>query len=164
MNLTDKYSNKNLPLTGYAILMGGFHTLLFSYYYLGRKRLIAFSRLGLNDLLLLIIATHKLSRVITKDWVTSPLRAPFVEYKKSQGAGEVTEVSRGQGIQRAIGDLLTCPFCIGPWVASTLVFSFIMKPIPTRIVASIFTLVAGSDFLHLTYQTLRSRQQKIASN
>ena len=34
-------------------------------------------RLGMFDLLLITLGTHKLSRTISKDAVTSPLRAPF---------------------------------------------------------------------------------------
>ena len=44
-----------------------------------------------GDLLLLGIATYKLSRLISSDRVTSPLRAPFVEYVEPAGASEVKE-------------------------------------------------------------------------
>src|SRR5690348_5085365 len=64
-----------------------------------------------SDLLLAGIATHKISRVITKDRVTAPLRAPFTEFEGEGGPGEVEERPRGKGIRRAIGELLVCPFC-----------------------------------------------------
>src|SRR5438067_8656633 len=62
-------------------------------------------RFGLLDLALLGIATHKLSRIVAKDRITSILRAPFVNYIRSAGAGEVEEEPRGRGIQRGIGQL-----------------------------------------------------------
>src|SRR5215831_12486201 len=51
-------------------------------------------RLSLLDLALLGIATHKLSRIIAKDRITSILRTPFVSYIRSAGAGEVEEEPR----------------------------------------------------------------------
>src|SRR5262245_36181330 len=45
----------------------------------------------LLDLALLGIATHKLSRIVAKDRVTGILRAPFVNYIRSAGSGEVEE-------------------------------------------------------------------------
>ncbi|PYK08605.1 MAG: hypothetical protein DME65_13725, partial [Verrucomicrobia bacterium] len=57
-------------------------------------------RFSLLDLALLGIATHKLSRIVAKDRITGILRAPFVSYVRSAGAGEVEEEPRGRGIQR----------------------------------------------------------------
>src|SRR5438552_6563948 len=57
-------------------------------------------RFRLLDLALLRIATHKLSRLVAKDRITSILRAPFVNYIRSAGAGEVDEEPRGRAIQR----------------------------------------------------------------
>ena len=71
-------------------------------------------RIAYADLVLLGVATYKLSRLISSDRVTSPLRAPFAEYVEPAGASEVKEKVRGTGMQRAIGDLLTCPYCLGP--------------------------------------------------
>ena len=51
-------------------------------------------------------------------------------------------------MQRAIGDLLTCPFCLGPWVAAGLAVGFVFKPRATRIVAGVFAAATVSDFLH----------------
>ena len=48
-------------------------------------------------MLLFGIATHKIGRIITKDWVTSPIRAPFTRYEESVGGGEVKEQSRAKG-------------------------------------------------------------------
>ena len=53
-------------------------------------------RPSLFDLALLGVATHKLSRIIAKDRITSILRAPFVSYIRSIGHGEVEEEPRGR--------------------------------------------------------------------
>ena len=74
------------------------------------------------DVVLLSIATHKLSRLLSKDAVTSPLRAPFTRYDHPIGSGEVTEQVRDQGssTRHAVGELLSCPFCLAVWVATGL--------------------------------------------
>ncbi|PYJ49314.1 MAG: hypothetical protein DME85_00220, partial [Verrucomicrobia bacterium] len=85
-------------------------------------------RFGLLDLALLGIATHKLSRIVAKDRITSILRAPFVNYIRSAGAGEVEEEPRGRGIQRGIGHLISCPYCVAPWCATALGFGLVFAP------------------------------------
>ena len=106
---------------------------------------------SLLDLALLGVATHKLSRIIAMDRITSILRAPFVNYIKSAGHGEVEEEPRGRGMQRGIGQLISCPYCMAPWCATGLAFGFIFAPKVTRFFAGIFAAVATSDFLHRAY-------------
>jgi hypothetical protein len=63
----------------------------------------------------------------------------------------VNEKSRGKGLRRAIGDLVSCPWCMGPWVAMGLVGAFVASPRVGRTIASIFSVVAISDWLHHGY-------------
>jgi Protein of unknown function (DUF1360) len=108
-------------------------------------------RFGLLDLALLGIATHKLSRILAKDRITGILRAPFVSYIRSAGAGEVEEEPRGHGIQRGIGQLISCPYCMAPWCATALAFGLVFAPRATRFFAGILASVAMSDFLQRAY-------------
>ena len=108
-------------------------------------------RPSLLDLALLGVATHKLSRIIAKDRITGILRAPFVSYVRSAGHGEVEEEPRGQGFQRGIGNLISCPYCMAPWCATALAFGFIFAPRVARFFAGILASVAMSDFLHRAY-------------
>jgi hypothetical protein len=48
-----------------------------------------------GQLLLVGTASHKVSRVISKDKVTSPLRAPFTELEGKGGPAEFEETSHG---------------------------------------------------------------------
>ncbi|MFN2542573.1 MAG: DUF1360 domain-containing protein [Chthoniobacterales bacterium] len=114
-------------------------------------------RFGLLDLALLGIATHKLSRIVAKDRITGVLRAPFVKYIRSTGAGEVEEEPRGRGIQRGIGHLISCPYCMGPWCAAALGFGFVFAPRITRFFAGILASVAVSDFLHRAYAAAKEK-------
>jgi len=109
-------------------------------------------RIGIGDLLLAGVATHKLSRVIAKDRVTAPLRAPFTEFQEEGGPGEVEESPRGTGMRKAIGELLVCPFCMGQWVATGLLAGLAVIPRTTRFVCSIFAAITISDFLQIVYK------------
>jgi len=110
------------------------------------------------ELLMLAIATHKFSRIVAKDRITGALRAPFVHYERSVGAGEVEEEPRGRGLQRAVGQLISCPYCVGPWCAATLGFGMLFVPRATRFFASILASVAMSDFLHRAYSATKKNE------
>jgi len=69
--------------------------------------------------------------------------------------GEVEEESRGHGIQRGIGNLISCPYCPGPWCAAALALSFVFSPKMTRLFAAILASVAMSDFLHRAYHVAK---------
>ncbi len=114
-------------------------------------------RFSLLDLALLGIATHKLSRIIAKDRITGILRAPFVGYIRSAGAGEVEEEPRGRGMQRGIGTLISCPYCMAPWCTTALAFGLIFGPRATRFFAGILASVAASDFLQRAYLAAKEK-------
>ena len=157
----DYKGGEEMPLAGYATLLGvynvAFAALLLAAKNSGRRLP---KRINYADLLLLGVATHKLSRLIAKDRVTSPLRAPFTEYEGPAGASEVKEKVRGRGMRRAIGDLITCPFCMGPWVAAALAFGFMFKPRATRLISGIFTAVTISDFLQHAADTVAKKKEE----
>lgn len=113
-------------------------------------------RLSAADLALVTVATHRLARTIAKDPVTSPLRAPFTQFAGTSGEAELHEEVRGNGVRHAVGELLTCPFCLAQWVGTGFVFGLVLAPRATRLTAGIFTIVAGSDALQYAYAALQS--------
>jgi len=115
---------------------------------LGRR---APSRIAPWDVAQLAIATHKVSRAIAKDPVTSPLRAPFTRYEGVTAPSELGEQVRGHGLQHSAGELLTCPMCLSQWVATAFCAGLVLAPVPTRLALATFTAVAGSDFLQHLY-------------
>jgi hypothetical protein len=143
---------KELPTRDYAALVAVFNGVLASVL-LARQcsREGLPERIAPQDLALFAFATQKLSRVITKDKVTSALRAPFTAVEGKGGAGELEERPRGRGLRRAIGELLTCPFCLGTWIASGFVYGYIYSPRITRTLASIFAVSGTADFLQQLY-------------
>jgi hypothetical protein len=108
-----------------------------------------------SDLALATVATHKVARLLSKDPVTSPLRAPFTRFAGTSGEAELAEEVRGSGPRKAIGELVTCPFCLGLWVATGIAFGLVLAPRPTRLVASIFTALTGADFLQFAYDKVQ---------
>jgi hypothetical protein len=110
------------PLEGYAALLISYGVLTGALGFGLRRKGLRMKGLGPMDLLLYGLATEHLSRVITKDSITSVLRAPFTRFKEAAGEGEVNEDVVADGIGHALGELLTCPFCVAQWVATGLVF------------------------------------------
>lgn len=115
-------------------------------------------RIDARDLALLSGASFKLGRLIAKEKVSAPLRAPFTEYQgKADAPGEVNERPRGRGPQAALGELLTCPYCLGMWVVSALTVGLVTAPRETRLIASILSALGVSDFLQVAYRALVAR-------
>ncbi|MET7493432.1 DUF1360 domain-containing protein [Streptomyces sp900116325] len=70
------------------------------------------------DVLFAAAATFRLSRLLSKGSVTSPIRAPFTRYKSATGPAEVSERPRGGKIRS--GEFVTCPFCLSVWLTTTI--------------------------------------------
>jgi len=153
-------SGEEMPLASYAILLGIYNAAFLALLTAAQNSKDELpEKFSFADLLLLGVATHKLSRIIAKDRVTSPLRAPFTEYIEPAGQSEIKEKVRGKGMQRAVGDLLTCPWCMSPWVAAGLAFGLVFKPRATRIVAGVFAAATVSDFLHHAADAVKEKSE-----
>src|SRR3978361_1786112 len=138
------------PFLSYAALMAIFNTLFAAGLLAARRRGRELpERPAPVDILLIGVASHKLSRLVAKDKVTSPLRAPFTEFEEQGGPSEFEERSRGSGFRKAIGELLICPYCLGLWVVAAFSLGLLIAPRPTRLIASIFSALTISDFLHI---------------
>lgn len=104
------------------------------------------------EVVLVTVATHKLARLVTKESITSALRAPFTRYKGVSGPAELSEeVRKDSPLRHAVGELVTCPFCLAMWTATGFTYGLIFAPRATRLAATTLTAVAGSDFLQLGY-------------
>lgn len=114
-------------------------------------------KVGAGDVLLIGTASHKLSRLIAKDKVTSFVRAPFTEYEGEGGPGELEESVRGRGLRRAIGELIACPYCLGLWASAGMHLGLIWAPRTTRVVASTMTALTISDFLQIAYKAAEDK-------
>jgi hypothetical protein len=141
------------PTGSYVVLMGAFSTLSvwFARWFKASGRQLP-DRIGAGDLALLTVASHKASRLISKDRVTSGIRAPFTQYQDDAGPGEVSEQPRGRGLRRAIGELLVCPYCLGMWTSAAFVAGLLVAPRFTRWLASVLVTFFGSEVLQIAYK------------
>jgi hypothetical protein len=89
------YAHEHRPMTGYSAL-----TAIFAVAFAGglatahRRRGGLPSSYRVSDVVMAGIATHKLTRRITKDKVTAIFRAPFVRFVEPDGHGEVHGAAR----------------------------------------------------------------------
>jgi hypothetical protein len=140
------------PLGGYAILMGtfGLLTATFAGWFRRSGRELP-ERVAAGDVALVAVATHKASRLIAKDRVTSAVRAPFTTFQDDAGPGEVEEAARGRGLRRALGELLICPYCLGVWVAAAFAAGLLVAPRLTRQALLVLDAVFAADVLQVAY-------------
>ena len=150
--------NEDVSLSSYGMLAGVFNAIfaVFLLVVRGTGRTLP-ERVEVRDIALLGLATHKLSLVGAEDAVTSPLRAPFTELQEKASPKKLDEEPRGEGLRRSVGELLTCKFCLGVWLASFFTYGLVLVPRVTRLVATIFAVVTVSYHLHQAYKALMNR-------
>jgi len=152
--LATRYSpDQERPLRAYAALAGlyaaGLTCALVALRRSGRQLAL---RPGVGDVLMVGIATHKLSRLIAKDKITSFLRAPFTRFQETTGHGEVAEQPSGHGLRLALGELLVCPYCLAQWIATGLALGLVVAPRLTRLLGTTLVAHTISDFLQVAYR------------
>lgn len=136
-----------------AVFNGGFAAALLAAKRSGRLP----ERVSTQDVILIGTASHKLSRLLAKDKITAFLRAPFTEYQGRGGPAEVEERARGEGVRRALGELLICPYCLGLWTSGAFHAGLLFAPRATRVAASTLTALTLSDFLQIGYKAAEQR-------
>ncbi|XVQ09157.1 DUF1360 domain-containing protein [Spirillospora sp. CA-255316] len=152
----EKYTGgADRPLGSYLATLAVYGVTTGALALLARRRAAPPARIGPADLALMTVTTHKLARMISKDPVTSPLRAPFTRYAGTAGPSELAEEVRGHGPRHVVGELITCPFCTAQWVATAYAAGLALAPDATRLAGATMTAVAGSDWLQLAYARLQ---------
>jgi Protein of unknown function (DUF1360) len=133
------------PLPEYAALTVAFGAVLGGFLLLTRRRLP--DRVGIGDTVRIGVASYKLGRLVARDEVTSWMRAPVTRDE------DATE-PKPQGLERALGELVTCPYCVGLWTSAGLSYALVLFPRQTRLVTTIFGGQAVADFLNAAYVRL----------
>ncbi len=146
------------PLAGFAALMGAYLAAVGAIGSVARLTGRRVPEPTVWDVVLWAGANHRLSRLIAKDPVTSPLRAPFTRFKGTTAPAELAEEVRGQGVRKAVGELLTCPFCTSLWIATGFAAGSVFAPRQTRVAGAVLTSLTISDLLHF----VRARAQQAA--
>jgi hypothetical protein len=149
------------PIGSYGVILGIYAAMVGVLTLVVRRRRAPLPvRPAAADVALLGIATYRLSRLVTKDSVTAVVRAPFTQFEEAAGEGEVNESVRGTGWHHAVGELLSCPFCVAQWVATAFAFGLVLAPRATRLAATVLTAVTASDWLQFAHSALQRNEQE----
>jgi hypothetical protein len=134
---------KKPPHSAYALIIASYLTFFSLVAALaGRKRRLSAEFPPGRDLLIIGLATFRLSRLVAHDRVTSVLRLPFVEEGKGEEQIEGTkEQPKGRGLQLAVGQLLNCSWCASIWAGTFNVGVYTLFPRLGRL----FLLVLSSS-------------------
>jgi hypothetical protein len=108
-----------------------------------------------RELIPISAATFALSKVIAREKIGSWMREPFVD----QSDGE--RRPRGRGLQRAVGELVTCTRCVGAWSALGIVGLRLAAPDSGRIVTNVLAASAGNDWLQASFKLLTARVNEL---
>ncbi|MCP8968357.1 DUF1360 domain-containing protein [Ectobacillus ponti] len=82
-------------------------------------------------LVLFSFAAFRLTRLLVYDKITAFIRAPFIEeiqVPEEDGSVSTYMKLKGSGLQRWIGELLSCYWCTGVWVTAFLLLCYYMMP------------------------------------
>ena len=101
------------------------------------------------------LSAFRAGHLIAYDKVAEPLRKPFTETQHDpSGAGD-TVVPKGSGTQKALGELVACPICVGTWVGAFLTYGLMFIPGPTRVLLAILSATGVAELLHGLGETLK---------
>jgi hypothetical protein len=136
------------PYASYAAILGAFTAGLAGVSALGRAFRKPEPQLSALDLLALGGATFKAARSLSNDRVGSFIRAPFVQGEAVSGEAERPA---GEGLQQAIGELVTCTRCVGTWSAGALTSLLVLSPRFGRLLVWTLNGAAVNDFLQAAF-------------
>ena len=151
--MTQVRATPEAPSFAYFALMGFWAAGMLGLARAGEDRLPARS-FGIS--MSYALATHGIARIVSTETVTLPLRTPFVDREYSAD-GECLETPRGTGLRKAIGELVTCPYCCSTWAAALLMAGHILRPKATRVLVDVFAAAAAANLLHRAFSALEKR-------
>jgi Protein of unknown function (DUF1360) len=138
---------QNQERATYLTLTGLFFAI-FALFSSRRRRKSDVENLKSRELVMLGLATYRLGHLISFDKVTEPLRMAFTETKMDDFGAGMTVEPRGEGVQRAIGELISCPICSGTWAAAALVYLVNLFPGPGRAFITMLGAIGMGEMLH----------------
>jgi hypothetical protein len=93
---------------------------------------------SLGDLLALGLASARIGSLVAEDRIAVFLRRPFA-------GGPAAAEPKGDGLARAVGELVTCAHCVSLWAAGALASAHLARPRETRFVARVFAAWAVAE-------------------
>lgn len=143
-------------IAGYATALGVFGTTALGVLLAGRKTGRLSERYAVTDLAIGALALQAFTRVVAKDAVMTPVRAPFTEFEEVGAPAELNESPRPEHGKHTVGELLSCPFCLAPWFGGAYVTGLTFAPRVARAWAAVFSMVGISDDLQFVYERLQT--------
>lgn len=146
------------PYAGYATILAAFGGTLAAT--AGVERMLGREapQRSTLDYVVLCAGSFKAARALSRERVGSVLREPFVE----SGARDVPEASNerpaGDGMRRAVGELVTCTRCVGTWAAAGLLASQAVAPRFGRLLTWSLAAGAANDFLQAGFAAICARE------
>ena len=110
------------------------------------------------ELPLLGLATFALAKTVAKEKIGTWVRNPFVEESNEHKPGS----PRGHGLRHAVGELLTCPRCVGAWAALGVVGTRAASPRAGRVAAAVLAAAGINDFLQAGFRYATERANAAA--
>ena len=110
------------------------------------------------DFAVLAAANFKAARTVSRDKIASFVREPFVDGQAHTGEDETPA---GDGLQRAIGELVTCTRCVGTWTAAGLTAAQLVAPRFGRLLTWSLAASAANDFLQASFAALCAKANQL---
>jgi len=119
----------------------------------GRRRQEGAGPIAAHELPALALATFALADTVAKEKVSTWLRRGFVEEDDQHHP----LAPKGRGMQRAVGELLTCTRCVGTWSALVLVGLRTASPAAGRATTNVLALAGANDLIQGAFSLLVER-------
>lgn len=115
------------------------------------------------DLVLIILATFRLTRLFVYDTIMQFMRDWFLHKEVTQtpeGGLEITRTKYPNGITRAMSDLFSCPWCTGLQVAMLVVFFYYLTDY-AWIIILMFAIGGAATFIQLLANAVGWRAENL---
>ena len=110
------------------------------------------------DYVLMTLAIWRLTQLFVYDSITKFFREQFWDIKK---VGKGYQLEKPPfGPRRTLADLLSCPWCIGLWMAATVLFFYLLTSYAVFPVA-LLALASVASFLQLLSNLLGQKTEQI---
>ncbi len=146
-----------------------FFSILFAFFLFCSLVLVAAKYQGfpryvpIFDIVLMVLAVQRLTRLLVYDKITRWFREMFVfkrELYAEDGSRWIELIPYGRGLRHTIHDLLQCPWCIGVWASLLIVFCYFMFPWAWYVIFMLAVAGAGS-FLQVIINSVGWRAESL---
>jgi hypothetical protein len=152
--MTQVRADRDAPSFSYFALMATWTAGMFGMARIGEHKFEPFT---FGEGMAYALATHGVARIVATETITLPLRSPFVD-REFKDDGECIETPRGTGLRKAIGELVTCPYCCSTWAAAMFMAGRLVRPKATRVLMSVIAAGAAANMLHRLFTALEKRR------